>query len=208
MPSSFRFGLLAKAGYHGPWCRVPSRCRTRSFLRSDRRSARNEVSALDAASTALRPGLGRIDRARPARFVAWRLAQSLADSDGHGSDRKGLIVRSALFGSAVVYLGLAGYSLGHALFLAGGNQESARKGWRNGSCRSRSARIWRSRSGIASSSVGSSPRTRASHESSSDISAFPIGTVSLPQSAFTASSRVGAVFVNYRHPVRLCRIPG
>lgn len=65
-------------------------------------------------------------------FVAWRLAQSLADSDGHGRDGKALAIRSALFGSAITYLGLAAYALGNAFFLGGGSEASGEKdlaGW-------------------------------------------------------------------------------
>ncbi|MEK1860259.1 MAG: DUF1206 domain-containing protein, partial [Rhizobium leguminosarum] len=60
-------------------------------------------------------------------FVAWRLAQSLADSDGHGRDGKALAIRSALFGSAITYLGLAAYALGNAFFLGGGSEASGEK---------------------------------------------------------------------------------
>jgi hypothetical protein len=61
-------------------------------------------------------------------FVAWRLAQSLADSDGHGTDRKAIVIRAAMLGSATTYLGLAGYALGHAIGGAGGSEGSGEKG--------------------------------------------------------------------------------
>ncbi|MBB3660929.1 hypothetical protein FHX15_006201 [Rhizobium sp. BK650] len=61
-------------------------------------------------------------------FVAWRLAQSLADSDGHGSGGKAIMIRIVLFGSAVVYLGLAAYAIRHALLFAGGSDEPGEKG--------------------------------------------------------------------------------
>ena len=60
-------------------------------------------------------------------FVAWRLAQSLADSDGHGRDRKAIAIRVAMFGSAITYLGLAGYALGHAIAGIGGGEGSGEK---------------------------------------------------------------------------------
>lgn len=60
-------------------------------------------------------------------FVAWRLAQSLADSDGHGRDRKAIVIRIAMFGSAITYLGLAGYALGHAIAGIGGSEGSGEK---------------------------------------------------------------------------------
>lgn len=61
-------------------------------------------------------------------FVAWRLAQSIADSDGHGSDTKARVIRAALLGSAVTYVGLAVYALGHAVGLGSGSGESGEKG--------------------------------------------------------------------------------
>ncbi|KRB49211.1 hypothetical protein ASE04_18715 [Rhizobium sp. Root708] len=61
-------------------------------------------------------------------FAAWRLAQSLADSDGHGSDWKAVVIRAALLASAITYLGLAGYALGHAVSAAGGVKGSGEKG--------------------------------------------------------------------------------
>ena len=61
-------------------------------------------------------------------FVAWRLAQSLADSDGHGSDRKALVIRTALLGSAITYVGLASYALGHAVSAGSGGRGSGEKG--------------------------------------------------------------------------------
>lgn len=61
-------------------------------------------------------------------FVAWRLAQSLADTDGHGKDVKGVLVRGALLGSAVTYVGVASYALGHAMSLDGGSEGSGERG--------------------------------------------------------------------------------
>ena len=61
-------------------------------------------------------------------FVAWRIAQSLADSDGHGRSGKGIAIRAALFGSAVTYLGLAAYALGHVVSTGGGGEGSGEKG--------------------------------------------------------------------------------
>jgi len=57
-------------------------------------------------------------------FVAWRLAQSLADSDGHGSGSKALAIRAALLGSALAYIGLASFAISHALSAGGGGQSS------------------------------------------------------------------------------------
>lgn len=60
-------------------------------------------------------------------FVAWRLAQALADSDGHGMDAKGIVIRASLLGSATTYIGLGSYALSHSIF-AGGGGESGETG--------------------------------------------------------------------------------
>ena len=62
-------------------------------------------------------------------FVAWRLAQSLGDADGHGSGAKSMVIRAALLGSAITYVGLALYALSHALqFGAGSGEGGGEKG--------------------------------------------------------------------------------
>jgi hypothetical protein len=60
-------------------------------------------------------------------FVAWRLAQSLLDSDGHGSNARGRITRAALFASAVTYFSLAVYALGHAVGMGSGTGGSGER---------------------------------------------------------------------------------
>ncbi|KQV36725.1 MULTISPECIES: DUF1206 domain-containing protein [unclassified Rhizobium] len=60
-------------------------------------------------------------------FVSWRLAQSLADADRHGAAGKGLLIRAALFGSALTYTSLAFYALGQATLFAGGQGGSGEK---------------------------------------------------------------------------------
>ncbi len=61
-------------------------------------------------------------------FVAWRLAQSLADSDGHGSKPKALAIRTAMMGSAVTYIGLASFAITHAANAGGGSESSGERG--------------------------------------------------------------------------------
>ncbi|MGF0540529.1 DUF1206 domain-containing protein [Agrobacterium sp. ES01] len=58
-------------------------------------------------------------------FVVWRLAQSIGNADNHADDLKGYIIRAALFGSAVTYVGLAFYAAGHALDLLGSSQSGS-----------------------------------------------------------------------------------
>lgn len=67
-----------------------------------------------------------------AGFVAWRLAQSLADADNHGPGWKSVAIRAALFGSAATYAGLAIYAFAHALANdsgGGGNGEESMAAW-------------------------------------------------------------------------------
>jgi hypothetical protein len=40
-------------------------------------------------------------------YAAWRIVQALLDTDGHGRNAKGIVIRGALLASAVVYGGLA-----------------------------------------------------------------------------------------------------
>ncbi len=61
-------------------------------------------------------------------FVAWRLAQSLADADNHGSGAKNLVIRAALFGSAATYAGLALYAFTHALSASAGGEGGGEQG--------------------------------------------------------------------------------
>ncbi|MBY3595412.1 DUF1206 domain-containing protein [Rhizobium bangladeshense] len=128
MPKGFRFDLLAKSGYvaRGAVFLLVAGLALFSGV------AGGEPETKSALSTLLAQPFGRVWVGLIGigllGFVGWRLAQSLADSDGHGSDTKGVAIRTVLFGSAVVYLGLAGYALGHALFSGGGSQGSGEKG--------------------------------------------------------------------------------
>jgi hypothetical protein len=65
-------------------------------------------------------------------FVAWRMAQSIANADNHEQDIKGYTVRAMLFGSAVVYISLAYYSFDHAFGFAAARSSDGEKdlaGW-------------------------------------------------------------------------------
>lgn len=55
-------------------------------------------------------------------FVVWRLAQSIGNADRHEHDAKGIAVRSALLGSAFVYIGLSYYAAERALGLVAENK--------------------------------------------------------------------------------------
>lgn len=46
-----------------------------------------------------------------AGYVIWRLVQSIADADDHGTDLKGLVIRAGLLISALTYTGLAIYAI-------------------------------------------------------------------------------------------------
>ncbi|MBB3594125.1 Zn-dependent protease [Rhizobium sp. BK529] len=128
MPREFRFDLLAKSGYVARG--IVFLLVAGLALFSGVAGGRPETKS--ALSTLLEQPFGRIWVGLIGLgllgFVAWRLAQSLADSDGHGSGGKAIMIRIALFGSAVIYLGLAAYALGHALLFAGGSDEPGEKG--------------------------------------------------------------------------------
>ncbi|MBY5636687.1 DUF1206 domain-containing protein [Rhizobium leguminosarum] len=132
MTKGYRFDLLAKGGYaaRGAVFLLVAGLALFSGLAGGRPETKSALSAL------LGQPLGRVWVGLIGLgllgFVAWRLAQSLADSDGHGGKARGLAIRSALFGSAITYLGLAGYALGKALFMGGGSGNSGEKdlaGW-------------------------------------------------------------------------------
>lgn len=61
-------------------------------------------------------------------FVIWRLAQSIGNADHQQHDAKGLTIRVALFGSALVYIGLAYYAVDQALGLGSQGNGSGEKG--------------------------------------------------------------------------------
>lgn len=93
--------------------------------------AGNKPDTKPALNTLLQQPFGRLWLAAVALgllgFVGWRLAQSVADADGHGSGAKALITRAALFGSAATYMGLALYAFAEALYI-GGDDSSGEKG--------------------------------------------------------------------------------
>ena len=45
-------------------------------------------------------------------YAAWRITQAITDPEGHGTDAKGLMIRSGLVGSAITYSLLALFTLG------------------------------------------------------------------------------------------------
>jgi hypothetical protein len=128
MPANLRFELLAKVGYaaRGVVFILVAGLALFSGV------AGGKADTKSALSTLLDQPFGRIWVAAIGLgllcFVAWRLAQSVADSDGHGNDKKAIIIRTALFASATTYLGLATYALGHAVSVGGGGEGSGEKG--------------------------------------------------------------------------------
>jgi hypothetical protein len=63
-----------------------------------------------------------------AAYAFWRLAGAWLDSEGHGSDRKGIAVRLGGAGSGLVYLGFAFYAARLLLGGHGGSGSKAREG--------------------------------------------------------------------------------
>jgi hypothetical protein len=63
-------------------------------------------------------------------FIVWRITQATLDTDGHGQDLKGYVVRAGLLVSAATYAGLASFSVGQALHLSlGGGSSNSRQDW-------------------------------------------------------------------------------
>lgn len=128
MPANLRFELLAKLGYAARGIVFILVAGLALFSGV----AGGKADTKSALATLLDQPFGRLWVALIGigllGFVAWRLAQSLADSDGHGTDRKALLIRGALLGSAVTYVGLALYALGHAITAGGGSDGSGEKG--------------------------------------------------------------------------------
>lgn len=132
MPRTMRFETLAKFGYaaRGVVFLLVAALALFSGVASGRPEAKSAISTLLSQPFGRiwvgLIGLGLLG------FVAWRLAQSITDADGQGSDKKALAIRASLFGSAVTYLGLAGYAIGHALSASsdgGGSGEKGLAGW-------------------------------------------------------------------------------
>ncbi|MBW9050950.1 DUF1206 domain-containing protein [Rhizobium mesosinicum] len=127
MPQGFRFDLLAKSGYTARG--IVFLLVAGLALFSGVSGGRPETKS--ALSTLLQQPFGRVWVGLIGLgllgFVVWRLAQSLADSDGRGSGAKALVIRIAWFGSAVTYLSLAAFAIGHALIFGGGSDEAGEK---------------------------------------------------------------------------------
>lgn len=128
MPVNLRFELLAKFGYaaRGVVFLLVAGLALFSGVASGEADTKSAlVSLLEQPFGRVWVGLIGIGLLG---FVAWRLAQSLADSDDHGADGKAIVIRTALLGSAATYVGLATYALSQALLGAGGGESSGERG--------------------------------------------------------------------------------
>jgi hypothetical protein len=128
MNTQSKFNLLARAGYGARgivFLMVAGLALFSTF-------AGGKADTKSALTTILQQPFGRVWIALIgiglAGFVAWRLAQSLANADGQDQDMKGYAIRAALFGSAITYAGLALTSLGMALQMSGGGGSSGEEG--------------------------------------------------------------------------------
>lgn len=128
MNTRSKFQLLARAGYGARgivFLMVAGLALFSSF-------AGGKADTKSALETILQQPFGRVWIAligiSLAGFVAWRLAQSLANADGQDDDMKGYAIRAALFGSAVTYAGLALTSLSMAFQMSGGGGSSGEEG--------------------------------------------------------------------------------
>jgi Domain of Unknown Function (DUF1206) len=62
-------------------------------------------------------------------YVAWRVTQALKDTDDHGKDAKGLVVRGALMISAVTHAALAFFALSLIFGWGGSGGDSGSSDW-------------------------------------------------------------------------------
>lgn len=116
MPQELRFEMLAKLGYAARgivFLLVAALALFSSVVGGEADSKSAISSLLDQPFGKIWVGLIGIGLFC---FVAWRFAQALADSDGHGTDGKALVIRASLLGSAVTYIGLGAYALSQAIF--------------------------------------------------------------------------------------------
>jgi hypothetical protein len=128
VPQEFRFEMLAKFGYaaRGVVFLLVAALALFSSFGGGRPESKSAISSLlDQPFGKVWVGIIGIGLFC---FVAWRLAQALADSDGHGSDAKGMVIRASLLGSAVTYVGLGIYAIGLSVFSGGGGGGSGEKG--------------------------------------------------------------------------------
>jgi len=128
MRTAIRFEFLAKLGYaaRGVVFLLVAALALFSGVTGGQPEAKSAISTL------LQQPLGRVWVGLVGLgllgFVAWRLAQSVADADGQGTSGKAVVIRAALFGSAVTYFGLAVFALGHAASSSGDNGGSGEQG--------------------------------------------------------------------------------
>ena len=128
MPQELRFEMLAKFGYaaRGVVFLLVAGLALFSSVGSGQPESKSAISSLlDQPFGKVWVGLIGVGLFC---FVAWRMAQVLADSDGHGSGVKGMLIRGSLLGSAVTYFGLGSYALGHSIFMGVGSEGSGEKG--------------------------------------------------------------------------------
>ncbi|MEX2494769.1 MAG: DUF1206 domain-containing protein [Woeseia sp.] len=62
-------------------------------------------------------------------YACWRAVQALLDADSHGTDAKGLAIRSGLLVSAITHLGLTFVALGLVFGLGSGGSGSSSQEW-------------------------------------------------------------------------------
>lgn len=62
-------------------------------------------------------------------FAGWRLVQTIADPDHHGTSAKGLAIRAGLFASALIHLGLAAFAGALVLGFSRGGGSDPSKTW-------------------------------------------------------------------------------
>lgn len=141
MSKGFRFDLLAKSGYmaRGVVFLLVAGLALFSGVAGGKPETKSALSTLLAQPFG-RVWVGLIGIGLLG-FVAWRLAQSLADSDGHGGDTKAIAIRTVLLAAPSSISGLPDTRWDMRSSAAAQARDRVRRDWPNGSCRSRSAPI-------------------------------------------------------------------
>lgn len=64
-------------------------------------------------------------------YSAWRFVQAIKDTDGHGNEAKGIVVRASLLISGLIHLGLAVWATSKLIPGTGSSAQDTQQGFLN-----------------------------------------------------------------------------